>query len=107
MAGGIGLHDRIGPAAMEIGYWCHIAHTGRGIITRAAHALTAAAFALPHLGRVEIHCDAANVRSAAVPRRLGYVLVSTAARPRTAPADSGIGMVWATTVGRPSPLRTG
>ncbi|WKG07412.1 GNAT family N-acetyltransferase [Nocardia sp. PE-7] len=97
VAGGIGLHDRIDPGALEIGYWCHVAHTGRGIITRAVHALTAAALALPHVVRVEIHCDAANVRSAAVPRRLGYDLVTTAPRPRTAPADSGIGMVWATT----------
>ncbi|MFD6396019.1 GNAT family N-acetyltransferase [Nocardia sp. NPDC060249] len=100
VAGGIGLHDRVAdPAALEIGYWCHIAHTGRGIITRAAHALTTAALALPHIGRVEIHCDAANVRSAAVPRRLGYELAGTAPRPRTAPADSGIGMVWSTVDG--------
>ncbi|PKV81338.1 GNAT family N-acetyltransferase [Nocardia fluminea] len=97
VAGGIGLEDRIDSGALEIGYWCHVAHTGRGIITRAAHALTAAALTLPHVVRTEIHCDAANVRSAAVPRRLGYELVSTAPRPRTAPADSGIGMVWATT----------
>ncbi|MFD3744182.1 GNAT family N-acetyltransferase [Nocardia sp. NPDC058633] len=106
VAGGIGLHDRISPAALEIGYWCHISHTGRGVITRAAHALTTAALALPHIDRVEIHCDAANARSAAVPRRLGYALIGTAPRPRTAPADSGVGMIWATTA-RPAGATSG
>ena len=27
------------PGALEIGYWCHINHAGRGIITRSAGAL--------------------------------------------------------------------
>ncbi|WP_446222953.1 GNAT family N-acetyltransferase [Nocardia sp. IBHARD005] len=107
VVGGIGLHDRVDPTALEIGYWCHVAHTGRGIIARAAHALTTTALTLRHISRLEIHCDAANVRSAAVPRRLGYELISTASRPRTAPADSGIGMVWATTSCRPEPPRAG
>lgn len=34
--GAVGLHDRVGPATLEIGYWCHVDHLGRGIITRAA-----------------------------------------------------------------------
>ncbi len=96
VVGGIGLHDRVEPGAIEIGYWGHVAHGGRGIITRAAQALTSVALALPHIERVEIHCDAANVRSAAVPQRLGYDLVGTDPRPRAAPGDSGIEMVWAT-----------
>ncbi|MFD3706780.1 GNAT family N-acetyltransferase [Nocardia sp. NPDC058658] len=97
VVGGIGLHDRIEPGAIEIGYWGHVAHTGRGFITRAARALTDVALALPHIARVEIRCDAENARSAAVPQRLGYELISTAPRPPAAPGDSGIGMVWATT----------
>jgi RimJ/RimL family protein N-acetyltransferase len=44
--------------------------------------------------RVEIHCDEANTRSAAVARRLGYRLDRVEPRPVRAPAESGRGMVW-------------
>ncbi|WP_394329137.1 GNAT family protein [Mycobacteroides abscessus] len=27
--GGLGLHDCVGPGALEMGYWCHVAHTGQ------------------------------------------------------------------------------
>lgn len=69
-----GLHDRSGGGAVEIGYWCHVDHLGRGVATRAARALTALPAGLPTVDRVEIHCDEANLRSAAVARRLGYRL---------------------------------
>ncbi|MCX4091500.1 GNAT family N-acetyltransferase [Nocardia sp. alder85J] len=92
--GAAGLHDRLGDRALEIGYWCHVDHTGRGVITRSAAALTAVAFALPGVDRVEIHCDAANLRSAAVARRLGYRLDRLEPREVRAPAESGRGMVW-------------
>ena len=36
------------------------------------------AFAAPSLGRVEIHCDPRNERSALVPRRLGFRRVGLA-----------------------------
>lgn len=73
--GGSGLHPRIGPEGLEIGYWLDAGHTGRGLATEAARALTLAAFELPWVQRVEIHCDPANLASAAIPRRLGYRLV--------------------------------
>jgi RimJ/RimL family protein N-acetyltransferase len=92
--GAVGMHDSLGPGALEIGYWCHIDHVGRGIITRSAGALTDIALALPGVDRVEIHCDRANVRSAAVPRRLGYRLERVEPRPVSAPAESGLLMVW-------------
>lgn len=94
LLGAIGLHDRVGPATLEIGYWLHVAHTGRGVATRSAAALTRIALALPGIDQVEIHCDAANERSAAVARRLGYHLDRVAPRPITAPAESGQGMWW-------------
>jgi RimJ/RimL family protein N-acetyltransferase len=94
LVGAIGLHDSIGPGALEMGYWCEIQHVGRGIITRSAGALTDIALALPGIERVEIHCDEANLRSQAVPRRLGYRLNRVERRPVRAPADSGLGMVW-------------
>ncbi len=34
LLGSLGLHDRVGPATLEIGYWCHTGYTGRGVITR-------------------------------------------------------------------------
>ncbi|MQY24314.1 GNAT family N-acetyltransferase [Nocardia macrotermitis] len=94
LLGTVGLHDRIGPPALEIGYWCHTAYTGRGVITRSVAALTGIVLALPGVERVEIHCDAANVRSAAVPRRLGWRLARTEPRERQTPGESGREMVW-------------
>ncbi|MDE3132519.1 MAG: GNAT family N-acetyltransferase, partial [Acidobacteriota bacterium] len=75
VAGGCGLHRRLGPAGLEIGYWLAMGFTGRGVITVAAGLLTDAAFDVPGLELVEIHHDKANERSGAVPRRLGYTLV--------------------------------
>ena len=46
--------------------------------------------------RVEIHCDEANVRSAAVARRLGYRLDRLEDRPITAPGEHGRHMIWVT-----------
>ena len=89
-----GIHDRVGPGGLEIGYWCHIDHTGKGVITRSSALLTRAALDLPGIDRVEIHCDEANVRSAAVPRRLGYRLDRIEADGITAPAEIGRGMFW-------------
>lgn len=72
--GGCGLYPRIGPGALEIGYWLAVGHTGRGLATRAARALTKVAFALPGVQAVEIRCDRGNVASVRVPQRLGYRL---------------------------------
>jgi len=70
--GGCGLHNRLGPGALEIGYWVRVDRAGQGLATVAAGALTAAAFALDGIGRVEIHCEEHNHRSARVPEKLGY-----------------------------------
>jgi RimJ/RimL family protein N-acetyltransferase len=93
--GGMGLHTRQVPGTLEIGYWLAVAHTGRGYATAAAGALTEAAFALPGVERVEIRCDEANRASAAIPARLGYRLERVIDRERTAPGDTGRGLVWA------------
>lgn len=92
--GSMGVHDRIGPGGLEIGYWCHVAHTGKGVITRAARELTPILLDLDGIERVEIHCDEANTRSAAVPRRLGYRLDRIEDDGIHAPNESGRGMVW-------------
>lgn len=70
--GGCGLHNRLGPGALEIGYWVHVDRAGQGLASRGAGALTEAAFALAGIARVEIHCDEENHRSARVPEKLGY-----------------------------------
>jgi RimJ/RimL family protein N-acetyltransferase len=92
--GSIGLMDRIGPGALEIGYWLRTGHTGRGVMTRAAKALTELGLGLPGIERIEIHCDAANLRSAAVPRRLGYRLDREVRTEITAPGESGLEQFW-------------
>ncbi|MFI6446735.1 GNAT family N-acetyltransferase [Kitasatospora sp. NPDC050543] len=94
VVGAFGLHGRIGPGALEIGYWVGADHGRRGIATAAAGALTAAALALPGIRRVEIHCDETNTPSAAVPRRLGYRLDRVADTVVRAPAETGRTMIW-------------
>jgi ribosomal-protein-serine acetyltransferase len=72
VAGSCGLHDRIGPGGLEIGYWVHLPYTRRGVATAAARALTEQAFALPGIDHVEIHHDPRNLASGGIPRKLGF-----------------------------------
>jgi ribosomal-protein-serine acetyltransferase len=94
VAGGCGLHHRIGPGGLEIGYWTARRFLRQGIATRAAALLTDAAFAQPGIDRVEIHHDQANVASGGVPRRLGFRLVRTGPDEIQAPGESGISCEW-------------
>ncbi len=92
--GGTGLHTRAGAGALEIGYWVHADHIHRGIATETAAALTRAAFELANVRRVEIHCDAANTRSAAVPRKLGFVHEATLRQQSVVGEPPGDAMIW-------------
>lgn len=92
--GGTGLHPRLGPDALEIGYWVHPAWTRRSIATAAAGALTATAFALPGIEWVEIHHDKANSASRRIPEKLGFTLVAEVPDPPEAPAEIGIECQW-------------
>ncbi|NPD24607.1 GNAT family N-acetyltransferase [Corallococcus exiguus] len=83
--GGTGLHPRVGEGALEIGYWISASHTGQGLATEIAGALTRVAFEVEGVRRVEIHCDPRNVRSAAVARRLGFVHEGTLRQRLVAP----------------------
>lgn len=89
--GEAGLMPRIGPGALEIGYWVHVDHVGLGLATEATRALTLAGLALNEVDRIEIHCDAANIPSAAVPRRLGYRLTRPPDLDRSHPDSHGPG----------------
>ena len=92
--GGIGLHRRGGSGSLEIGYWLHPRHVGKGYATAAVQAVVQAALALPGTTRVEIHCDIANERSQAIPRRLGFRLDRVESDEVEAPAEAGQSMVW-------------
>lgn len=70
--GGTGLHTRAGGNAREIGYWIRQEHINQGLATETAAALTRVAFEISSVDRVEIHCDPINIRSAAVPQKLGF-----------------------------------
>ena len=96
LGGTVSLMDRIGSGGLESGYWLRTDVTGRGLITAAVRALTEIALALPGVTHVEIHCDAANTRSAAVPRRLGFRLAREVPREAEAPAESGTEQHWVT-----------
>jgi len=72
--GGTGLHVHDWDIAyFEIGYWIRASAQGHGYVTEAVRLLTDYVFDTLKASRVEIRCDELNVRSAAVPRRLGYV----------------------------------
>jgi len=88
LVGGAGLHRRVGPEALEIGYWIRASRVRRGLATEAAAALTRIAFERCGALRVEIHVDPANAASLAVAERLGYVREATL-RKRLPPVEPG------------------
>jgi RimJ/RimL family protein N-acetyltransferase len=94
--GGTGLHMRSGSSdAREIGYWIHADHIGKGLATESTAALTNVAFVVDGVSRVEIRCDPANVRSAAVPAKLGFTHEATLRRAGIAGDGSARDtMVW-------------
>ena len=92
VVGGTGLHTRIGPEALEIGYWLRSSRVGAGLAREATAALTTVAFRVCGVDRVEIRIDPANRRSLRVPRSLGFTEEGTLRRrlpsgPDGAPRD--------------------
>ena len=57
----------------EIGYWIDADEQGKSIISRATGEMLQLAFEHLGMNRVQIRCVDANVRSAAIPRRFGFV----------------------------------
>jgi ribosomal-protein-serine acetyltransferase len=94
VAGGCGLHRRIGAGSLEIGYWTARRFLRQGIATTAAGLLIDAAFSDPSITCVEIHHDQANQASAGVPRKLGLRLVREVVDEIQAPGESGISCEW-------------
>ena len=94
LVGGCGLHRRVGPNGLEIGYWTRAGETGRGIATEAARCLVAGAFSMPTVDMVEVHHDVANVASGRVPERSGFVLVAEREDGVDAPGEVGVERIW-------------
>jgi RimJ/RimL family protein N-acetyltransferase len=94
LIGGTGLHTRLNDNAREIGYWIRVDAIGQGFATEVSAALTRVAFEVDLVDRVEIHCSVANIASASVPRKLGYVHEAT--RRRRGYTNTGMtdGMIW-------------
>ena len=95
LIGGTGLHPRVGSNAFEIGYWVNVNHVNKGYATEFSAALTKVAFQIEHVNRVEIHCAPKNNKSAAIPKKLGYMYEATL-RGRTETIDGGLSdsMIW-------------
>jgi ribosomal-protein-serine acetyltransferase len=93
LLGACGLHRRIDPAGLEIGYWVRGDRTGQGIATDAVRALAEAAFADDAITHLEIHHDAANVASRRVPEKVGFTRVGERPAEVRAPAECGIAII--------------
>ncbi|TDT15098.1 RimJ/RimL family protein N-acetyltransferase [Ilumatobacter fluminis] len=94
VVGGCGLHRRQGPGVVDLGYWIHVDHIGRGYATELSRALTTVAFGDPDTERVEIHHDRANRRSAGVPRSLGFRRGPERPDGIDSPGEDGIDCTW-------------
>ena len=70
--GAIGLHNRVGKDACEIGYWIHRTHTRQGMATEDNAAMVKIAPEIDAVERVEIDCEPANVRNAAIAKKLAF-----------------------------------
>jgi RimJ/RimL family protein N-acetyltransferase len=73
LLGGTGLHGRIGPGGLEIGYWVRASATRQGIATESSAALTRVGFEVCEADRIEIRIEPGNEASFGIPRKLGFV----------------------------------
>jgi len=72
LVGQNGLFARVGPRALETGYWVRRDALGRGYATESTAAMVRVAFEVYEVDRVEIHHAIGNPRSGAVAERLGF-----------------------------------
>ena len=73
LIGVIGYHRVDWPnRSTSLGYWLGEEFQGRGIMTKACRSMISYAFEEYHLHRVEIRCAEQNLKSRAIPERLGF-----------------------------------
>lgn len=77
VVGGTGLHRRVGPDGLEIGYWIDVRHQGRGLATEATRALVKTGFELFDIVRIDIRCDEHNAASRRVVEKVGFTYEGT------------------------------
>lgn len=94
IVGSTGLMTRMGPRVLEIGYWLHTGHAGRGYATAAARALADVGLAQPDIDRVLIRHDAANVASGRVAQKAGFTRLADVASTIDVPEGSGVEVRW-------------
>jgi RimJ/RimL family protein N-acetyltransferase len=80
LLGGTGLHPRVGPGGLEIGYWVRASATRQGIVTESTAALTRTGFEVCGADRIEIRIEPRNEASFGVPRKLGFLEEATLRR---------------------------
>lgn len=71
------LLTRGAPGTLEVGYWLHRDHCGRGYAKEANAALLPVAFDVLGAARIAVVCDARNAASIAVAGHLGVTLAAT------------------------------
>lgn len=75
IVGTIGFHHlNKDNKSVQIGYWLDKNRQGKGLITKCCAVLIDYAFDVLKLNRIQINCHIENVRSRAVPERLGFKL---------------------------------
>jgi ribosomal-protein-serine acetyltransferase len=72
-AGSVGCHPiDWANRSCSIGYWIGQRHRGKGVVTRCCESLLDYLFEDLGLHRVSIQCGVGNLRSSAIPERLGF-----------------------------------
>ena len=93
LVGSCGLMRRVGPDAIEIGYWIRSDHPGQGLATEAAAILAGAAWDLHGIERIVIRHDLANAASGRVAEKLGFIEIDRVAVEVTAEGESGVDVI--------------